>query len=213
MIGHEMYYGFWRYTTDANGQVTLMAYNGPGGTVCIPRRIAGRPVIRLAAQLFREDQCPIGRDGMAADPVEAAIIPEGVLEIGEMAFYCCRSLQRVRLPRSLRTLGRDAFSFCGALEEISLPDGVQELPEGVFEGCTSLRAAWLPGALHTIGERAFAACGSLRDCPWPQGLQCIDDYAFEGCGMLSPGPLPRSVAYVGVDAFAGCRPATFAWAG
>jgi len=40
------------------------------------------------------------------------LIPEGVEEIPERAFFRCHSLEKIHLPSTLKQIGREAFAFC-----------------------------------------------------------------------------------------------------
>ena len=54
--------------------------------------------------------------------LEEIQIPEGVDEIPERAFYRCHSL---RLPSTIKRIGREAFAFCGKTLTVQKPCGVQ----------------------------------------------------------------------------------------
>ena len=43
------------------------------------------------------------------------IIPDGVTEIGDYAFFCCSSLTSVTIPNSVTEIGENAFSECESL--------------------------------------------------------------------------------------------------
>ena len=105
---------------------------------------------------------------------------QGVTEIGNGAFYNCRSLVDIELPHSLVRIGRQAFRNCTALPAISLPAGVQQ-----------------------IGEYAFCSCSSLKDLALSESLTAIPDYAFYGCDNLDSFTVPESVNYLG-SRFVGC---------
>ena len=46
------------------------------------------------------------------------VIPEGVTEIGNDAFYDCKLLESVTLPKSLAEIGSEAFLGCESLKEV-----------------------------------------------------------------------------------------------
>lgn len=49
------------------------------------------------------------------------VIPEGVEEIGDMAFHGDAYLEKITFPSTLKKIGKDAFSECQNLEEITIP--------------------------------------------------------------------------------------------
>ena len=63
------------------------------------------------------------------------VIPEGVEEIGEYAFYDWE-LSRVTLPESLRLIESNAFDIV-ITEPVILPAGVEMVQRWAFSGCGS----------------------------------------------------------------------------
>ena len=107
-------------------------------------------------------------------------IPEGVTEIGYGAFSWCK-IESVILPKSLKKICTEAFSFCESLMEISFPqDSNLEIIENhAFLCCESLKEAILPYGLKKIGEFAFANCDSLVRAFIPSSVKVIEENAFE----------------------------------
>ena len=54
----------------------------------------------------------------------SVVIPKGVTEIGDYAFWCCRSLQHITIPGSVSEIGGGAFDGCTDLQSIKLPNSV-----------------------------------------------------------------------------------------
>ena len=79
---------------------------------------------------------------------------------------------------SIRSLGRDVFQSCFALEEMTIPDGVEEIPTAAFVNCTSLRSIRLPESIRRIGDMAFYSCESLDSISLPSGLTEIGRAVF-----------------------------------
>ena len=52
------------------------------------------------------------------------VLPEGLLGIGDRAFYTCSRLASINLPDSLLSIGEEAFSRCALLYELTLPAGL-----------------------------------------------------------------------------------------
>lgn len=53
----------------------------------------------------------IGRFAFARTVLQSAVIPEGITEIGEGAFYHCDRLTEISIPSTVRSVGRNAFSY------------------------------------------------------------------------------------------------------
>ena len=60
----------------------------------------------------------------SSQPLTEVILPEGLLGIGDKAFYGCAHLSSINLPDSLLYLGDEVFYGCTRLCEITLPAGL-----------------------------------------------------------------------------------------
>ena len=68
----------------------------------------------------------------------------GCLEtIPERAFFRCKSLKKVVIPKSVRVIEAEAFAFCEALEEVVLSKDT-EVADGAFEYCEEVRITHSP---------------------------------------------------------------------
>ena len=101
----------------------------------------------------------------------SVIIPEGVTDIGEIAFYGCANLKEVVFPSSLRFIREEAFGD-SAITEAILPAGLELIEEKAFFSCESLRRAEVPGLSTVIGSDAFGCCDRLHEgysaCGYPE---------------------------------------------
>ena len=86
-----------------------------------------------------------------------ASIGHGVKEIGESAFFGCRSLMGVLLERGLETVGDNAFAGCDNLTQITLPWGTGSVGRMAFFGCTRLSFVKMP-ATTRVRDLAFDGC-------------------------------------------------------
>lgn len=93
---------------------------------------------------------------------KATVIPDGVTEIGSMAFLGCTGLTSLDIPASVTSIGVAAFMDSG-LTAITIPENVNVIDESCFEDCISLVSVVLPAAVTSIDDAAFAGCISLRD--------------------------------------------------
>ena len=155
------------------------------------------------------------------------IVPDGVTEIGNDAFYRCTSLSKVQLsngltkignyafrdcinlteitiPDSVTSIGRFAFSGCTSLSKVDLPKNLTGIYSGVFSGCTSLAEITIPDSVTEIGDSAFSDCTSLAELTIPDGVTEIGYDAFCYCTSLSKVKLPNSLTTIGYSAFRGC---------
>lgn len=141
-----------------------------------------------------------------------AVLRSGTVGVSNYAFYNCSALTEVKLPNSVKFLGRAAFYNCTALTTMTLPNTLEMIDDYTFYHCDSLKVTKLPTMLKWIGRSAFYKCGTALAnviaegdeatddrLEIPNGVTFIGDYAFYGCGQslnLNPGEAP--VIY-GVD--------------
>lgn len=117
--------------------------------------------------------------------ITAAVVSDGVTDLGNYAFYNCTNLESVSLPDTLTSLGRSGFEKCYALTGIIIPEGVTALEDWVFEGCSSLTGVAIPDGVTSVGDSAFSDCSSLTSVTIPSSLTYIGDSAFSGCTSLT----------------------------
>lgn len=93
-------------------------------------------------------------------------IPEGVVIIGDYAFseydggnmndgHYVEKLQKVILPETVETIGREAFSKCVNLREINIPSSVTQIMLGAFSRCDSLRYISIPESVSDLQPIIF----------------------------------------------------------
>lgn len=92
----------------------------------------------------------------------AVTIPNGVTEIGDVAFAYCEGLTSITIPSSVTTIGGWAFMLSG-LTSVIIPDGVTTLGVGAFASCESLTSVTIPTSVALINYAAFLDCNKLKD--------------------------------------------------
>lgn len=102
-----------------------------------------------------EDDCWIRRaDNALVLGCMNSIIPDGITEIGDGAFFGCRWLGDLYLPESVTRIGYDAFGESG-LESINIPQNVKYIGDGAFSECNELSSVVIPQSVRFIGQFAF----------------------------------------------------------
>jgi|GEM_PF-5632927 len=128
---------------------------------------------------------------MRIKKLREAVLPEGLVHIGEDAFRECHVLVNISLPNTLSVIDACAFACCEALESIALPRGELAIESGAFMGCRALEHITLPHA--RVGDNAFSDCEGLRELTVCEGCLLWGDYIFSGCTALRLATLPRAL--------------------
>ena len=139
------------------------------------------------------------------DSVETVIIPDSVKKIGEFAFYKCSALREVKLSAGLTEMGQFAFSGCD-FSQIVVPGSLAEIPARAFYDCTELEELAIEEGVEAIGIQAFEYCTSLQSVAFPEGMETIGGRAFAECENLREITLGGGLKTVAGDAFSGCEP-------
>ena len=131
------------------------------------------------------------------------IIPEGVTDIASRAVYNCGYLTSVTIPRSVASIGNNAFDFCYNLRDISVDEGNEAYAsvDGVlFNKDRTVLVAYpagkentaytIPDGVTNVGRSAFWDC-MLTSIVIPESVTKIEWGAFRDCSNL------KDVYYVG----------------
>lgn len=166
---------------------------------------------------YLEDYDPTGQMGMLKDErdvfhpgaqapwgkeIRKVVIGEGVISIGNYAFYGCKNLKSVSLPASLEEIECFAFSQSG-IETITIPNGIMGLNSCAFYASEELETIDFIGAPNYIGDYAFAGCKALQSIKLPVGVHDLGNEVFSGCSALADISLPYSLTTIGARVFDG----------
>lgn len=116
----------------------------------------------------------------SCESLESVIIPEGVEEIGSMAFAWCYKLRRISLPSTLKYI-REYGIFATSLEEIILPEGLIEIGNHAL-AANHLKTIRIPNNVRSFGV------GFLRECNYLESIysqfSSTDNRCFIKDGVL-----------------------------
>jgi len=145
------------------------------------------------------------------------IIPEGMEEIGDLAFYYKNQLETVKIPSSVIAIGDCPFACNEKLTSITVDpnnpnykdiDGVLFIKDGktllqypIGKSQTSYE---IPNGVTTIDKQAFRGCSNLESITIPESVTTIGDQAFDNCSSLESITIPESVTAIGDQAFDNC---------
>ncbi len=103
------------------------------------------------------------------------VIPDGVLCIGECAFWNCRELKNVNIPKTVTDICTSAFAGCESLKKVDIPDSVERISHDAFAYCCSLEEITLPTSLKFMSHSAFYGCCSLKKINYSNYSFMVDE--------------------------------------
>lgn len=141
-------------------------------------------------------------------------IDEGIDSISDYAFYECPLKGDLKLPHSLRFIGKGAF-YENAFESVTIQSDIRsnaDILDGAFEHSKNLlRIEICEGC--SILELDFSSSKSLREVLFPSTLKRIGrgdgvldeiSYLFSYCEALREISIPNPVEYIAAGTFSNC---------
>ena len=217
--------GYIFYCDDTTEEYYLMCYAGSDAELIMPDDINGHGYTIYQYAFY------------GSSSIVSLTISEGVVSIGEYAFYYCPNLTDVVISANSRltSIGKSSFFYCCALENVDLsgsnlltsiggyafyscinltnitiPDSVTSIGDYAFDKCSVLASVdfGVNSRLTSIGKNAFERCTSLTSINIPDGVTSIGGYAFYHCTGLTNITIPDSVTSIGDYAFSDCTSLT-----
>ena len=162
--------------------------------------------------------------------ITSVIIGDNVEDIGENAFYGCKSLKSVTIGRKVKNIDRGAFdlfegAYWGHGINVNIKDlaawcnivfgddkanplyGVSTLechkknPSRLFLNGQEIVDLVIPKGITSLRARAFIHCSSIKTLSVPEGVKFINS-AFKGCINLTSVSLPNSL--ISMSGFQDC---------
>lgn len=187
---------------------SLKAYTGNFSHVEIPEGITEiqEGSIRTLTDPFYGRREKVSAEGVFGNREEISSVkmPGSIKKIGKGAFAGCNNLKSITLPEKTELIGSYAFIDCTNLTEVTIPAGVTMIDEGTFENCKDLKKINLPGSVTEIRDYAFTGCIGLEEIVLPEGLTQIGYEAFRGCRNLMNLVIPENMRKIGIGAFKDC---------
>ena len=122
------------------------------------------------------------------------VIPGSVTAIDDWAFFAS-SIEEIKIPNSVKSIGENAFGMCGKLTEIHIPKSTESIGTGAFICCDQLRnitvdkdnpvydsRSYCRAIIETRKNTLIAGCAETKI---PYTVVHIEENAFNGCGLKS----------------------------
>lgn len=135
----------------------------------------------------------------------SATVPKTVTSIGTEAFYACKNLEMINglSDCDITKIGEKAFYNCWSLKEADLSgSSFTVLPASAFKGDIALLSVKMPESLNEIGNEAFYGCSAIKKLDLNNTrLTTIGNSALSDMTSLMYINLPDTVNSVGAKAF------------
>ena len=128
-------------------------------------------------------------------------VPNGVTNIGDLAFFDCRSLTSITIPDSVTSIGNSAFQYCSSLKNIEMPKYMDNIGNYAFCMCSNLTSIVIPNGVTGIEERTFYECSNLTNVDIPDSVTNIGELAFYNCINLTNIFIPKSMKTIDKSAW------------
>lgn len=214
--------GFYYYITSST-DLTVAVYDVGGNVRTYSGEVVIPEVVMYNNNTYRVTE--IESEAFYNCNFTSVVIPNGVTEIGEAAFYGCSRLASIIIPNSVVKIRSYVFDDTAWYE--NQPDGVVyagnvlykykgEMPEetsieirkgttciaaDAFKSCKKLISITIPNSVNSIGYAAFLLCSSLTSITIPNSVTEIESSAFSGCTNLASITILGDVSKIGSYAF------------
>jgi hypothetical protein len=140
-------------------------------------------------------------------------INKGIKVICNKAFYYCKSLQSIVIPKSVISIGVNPFQNSGIRSIVSHSKFFKVDGKALYDLKKKLLIAFysnnsrfvIPDNVTSIDNGAFSCHKSLQSIVIPKGVKNIGSSAFWGCKSLRSIVIPNSVTNIGTHVFVGCE--------
>ena len=208
-----------RFTIRANETLEITEYFGFDTELVIPAEIDGQRVTSIGAAAIGNANRYLGT------PITSVTLPDTLEHIGDSAFWDMKGLTELRIPASVGSIEKAAFSGCDSLHLVIDPAnpfyvmqddilytkdmttlvcavGFNKMTDNGNGGMTYIkRAVTVPDGVKYIEDQAFYKCTSLSEITFPDTLLHIGYRAFGSCSLRKAVVFPASLKGIGYGAF------------
>ena len=135
------------------------------------------------------------------DLEDARMVNDALLD---KAFYFSY-IKDYKLPKTLKKIGKGAFSYNVLLKELIIPESVEEIGKNLLFYSIEIRKVKLPEKLKVLNELLFGNCIKLEEVNIPSEVREIYSGVFYGClkAPASIAVLPETVEILDGDIYYG----------
>ena len=105
---------------------------------------------------------PTGNDNRLHVPTSLkSVIVTGGTIVHNYVFYCCESIESIKLPNTITSIGTQSFYYCSSLKEIVIPDSVTTVGEQAFARCSALASVTIGKSVTSLANQVFENCTNI----------------------------------------------------
>ncbi len=134
------------------------------------------------------------------DSIKSLVIEEGVTSVGESAFSYCTALESVTVPKTLTSFGWDAFLESNNIRKVYISDLTAWC--SIAFGCGAGIGCGNP--LHS-GADLYLNGKLLTNLAIPDDVKNYMSFTFYGCTSIESAIIPEGVKQIGSSLFQGCK--------
>ena len=154
----------------------------------------------------------VGTDVVIPETVTYEDVSYVVKRIGDNAFYNLRGMTSVSIPRSINSIGKSAFGYCGGLKAVYITDigawckiifndSPLRWAKHLYLNGEEVKTVVLPNDLKKVNAIVFNGCASLEKVVLHDSIDEIGNGAFLDCINLKTIEIPNSVKVIEAWAF------------
>ncbi|GMI52389.1 hypothetical protein TeGR_g15152 [Tetraparma gracilis] len=165
-----------------------------------------KAVVYMGAEPTLDEEGEECGEWQGDEEVTDVTVADGVTEIKEYAFYCCKGLTNLRFLKdsAITTFGTGAFQKSG-IASVQGMERVRKIGNATFAHCDDLHTIEGLGC-EEMGVLCFYQCTLLQSMKgWPASMTVIPGGCFRGCtGMTTVDCNLSHVTSIGANAFHNC---------